>query len=112
MGQMTRKVINTAAGSTVEMVAAVSGKTIKVYDCFFALATATTVDIKSATTTLTGVMTLAASVIHHIGPIAIDPGDPVSSKAVPVLVCASGEALNFAFGGAVQTSGSLIYTQE
>lgn len=101
VSDITRAVINTAAGGTVEIVAAVSGKRIKVYAIFFTLASATTVNIKSASTTLTGDMTLSS--------FSLDPM-MFGKNMFPWLQTAAGEALNFTFGGAVQCSGVVYYT--
>ena len=95
-----RVVINTAAGSTVEIKAAVAGKKIKVYGGFLTLASGTLI-IKSATTALTGAMTLTTLQL---------PIMDFGGGFVPWFETVAGDALNFTFSGAVQCSGVLFVT--
>lgn len=96
-------VVNTAAGGTVEAVAAVTGKRIKVYGLFLYLASSTTVSFQSATTTLTGLMTMTSIIIQPI---------EVGGRMVPIMKTVAGEALNIAYGGLVQCSGIIFYTND
>ena len=103
MNRMKRVVINTAAGGTIAAIAGVSGQTIRVYACELVFASSTTLDFKSAATSLTGPQTLLAKVLDFLR---------IGSGIYPRYVCASGETLNLVVGAAVQLSGVIYYTQD
>jgi len=87
---------STAADQTV--IAAVSGKQIKVYALNLVAAGATTVTVKDGSTALTGAMTLATGV-----PITYEAGP------FPWFVTSQGNALVINDSGAVQVSGNVLY---
>ncbi len=89
--------IDTAVTST-ELVAAVAGQVISVLNYNIVAAGAVTAQFKSATTALTGAMSMITGV-----PIA-DAGDVQS----PLFQTAKGEALNLTLGGTVQVSGHML----
>jgi hypothetical protein len=96
-------VINDATGS-LAAVAAQSGKVIRVWGLVLTLASATTLTVKSGTTALSGPMSVSG--------MTLDPprGRPSDDCAFPWWETAAGEALNLVLGGAVQMSGTLLYT--
>ena len=102
--RLTRLKVDTNAGGTIELVAAQSGKKIKVIAGFLALASSSTLNFKSATTSLTGPMTLTS--------LGLEPLKIAVDEVLPWFETAAGEALNLAFGGAVQCSGVLFYALE
>lgn len=95
--------IDTAAGSTVALVAGVTGKTTRVYAIVFTLASGT-VKFNQGSTDLTGAMTLT---FLNLAPMLRGEGD-----WQPHFLCASGAAFNLIFSGANQCSGYALYTQE
>lgn len=94
------KVINHAAATTIELVAAVAGQTITVWGFSVVTAGATTFYFSDGATALTGPMSLAA-----LGS-ASEP-----QTAYPVYTLSPGKALNLTQSAAVQLSGRLYYTQ-
>lgn len=102
-GQPLRVAIDTAAGSTVALIAAVAGKTTRVYAVYLTLA-AGTIQFKQGSTALTGAMTLSA--------LSLDPMKDDSGQLIPHFVCATNAAFNLTFSGANQCSGYALYTQE
>lgn len=101
---MNRVRISTASSGANEIVAAPSAdKRVRVLG--YQLVSANTVTAKwvSGSTDLTGAMTLTVGVPNGFMPGG-DANDPF-----PLLQCGYGEALNLTLGGAVQTSGWLIY---
>jgi hypothetical protein len=85
----------TASG---EIVAAISGRKVRILSLVLIAAGAVTVKFQSATTDLEGAMSLITGV-----PVTL-PYNPVGWAQT-----ASGEALNIVLGGAVQVSGFLTY---
>lgn len=102
-GTPLRAVINTAAGSTVALIAGVSGKTTRVFAVHLTLA-AGTLTFKQGSTALTGAMTFSS--------LSLDPARDDSGMLIPHFVCASGADFNLTFSGANQCSGYALYTQE
>lgn len=102
-GKLQYAVIDTAAGSTVALVAASGTKTVRVYAVYLTLA-AGTITFKQGSTALTGAMTLTS--------LALDPLEMASGEWVPHFIGASGAAINMTFSGTNQCSGYAIYTQE
>lgn len=100
---MPQAVINAAASGANEIIPAVAGKKIIVQGYLLVAAGAVTATWKSATTALSGAMSLITGtpVPAPIG------GDRM--EVVPWLETASGEALNLTLGGAVQVSGHITY---
>lgn len=89
-----------------EIVAAVSGKRIRVLSYLFSVATTTTVRFDSASTALTGAMTANAGV-----PFNAPQGPNTQQGAMGVLQTERGEAFNVTLGAAVQISGHLLYEE-
>lgn len=90
--------IDTAVTST-ELVAAVAGQVVGVIGYNMVAAGAVTAQFKSATTALTGAMSMITGV-----PVVADSGD----VRLPIFQTAKGEALNLTLGGTVQVSGHML----
>ena len=101
--RILRKKVDTAAGGTVALIAASTGKRIQILGMDLNLATSTTIKFQTASTDLTGAMTCTSKQL----PLATH-----NDRIVPWLVCNAGEAFNCVFGAAVQCSGVIIYLQE
>lgn len=90
--------------ATGNVVAAVTGKRIRVVTYVLVASGAGTVTWRSATTALSGAMTVAT-------------GTPISAAPLPEglagqkghLETATGEALNLLISGSIQVSGHLVY---
>lgn len=102
-GKPLKVVIDTAAGSTVALIAGVAGKTIRVFAIHITLAAGTLV-FKQGSTAMTGAMSF--------GSLSLDPMRDDGGMLVPHFVCASGADFNLTFSGANQCSGYALYTQE
>jgi hypothetical protein len=104
LGAMQRAYVDDNSGAAITLVAGVPGKRIQLWGCTFTTASATTLNFKSGTNTLTGAMN--ASVIH------IDPewGPIPATQAIPWLETNVGESLTVTAGGAVQVSGPFMYS--
>lgn len=98
--EIKRAVINLAATGTV--VAAVTGRKIRVLQAVFASAAVVTVTVKSASTALTGAMTVDGTAA---GPVVLD------FSPVGWWETTAGEALVFTLGSSVQVSGNLVYIE-
>lgn len=98
-----RVAINKATAATHELVAAVAGYKIKIVNLFIVSANDVAVTFKSATTALTGAMTVAKE-----SNLSLQSGYP----NYHLLETAAGEAFNMTLGGAVQVSGALAYILE
>lgn len=90
---------NTAANN--ELVAAVSGKKICVLEALIIAIGLNTITLKSATTAVTGPVTVGATGGFRIGP-APWPGDHAIETA-------AGEALNMTQSAATRVSGYVVY---
>lgn len=89
-----------------ELVAAVTGKRIRVLSYLFSVATTTTVRFDSAATPLTGAMTATAgNAFPSPSPINLPGGSVGQMQTEP------GEALNVTLGAGVQISGHLVYEE-
>jgi len=97
---MANAVISEATIDTLEIVAGVAGKTIRVKGMLFSGLTGQTVVFKNATTAVTGVMTVASGV-----PVQMAPSNRSWFE------CAAGAALNMTLTAATQVSGVVIYEQ-
>lgn len=97
-------VINESSSGDQEIVAAVAGKSIHVLHYAFTVASALTVTWKSASTAISGPMSLTAG-INSAGGFATDGG-----FVIPLMKTAGGEALNAGLGGAVAMGGHITYT--
>ncbi len=95
-----RAIIDKATAATHEIVAAVAGKKIRVLGFYAVAAGAVVATWKSATTAVTGAMTMATGVAVHAPPAGFGWFET-----------AAGEALNLTLGGAVQVSGNVIYAE-
>jgi hypothetical protein len=96
---LQRAKIDTAtSGAGNRLVTNTYSAALRVYQLYFTVASDTTVQFFSATTALTGTMTVKA-------------GNDYVFQFSPVgwLETASGEDLNVTLGGGVQMSGSLVY---
>jgi hypothetical protein len=91
--------INTAVADTTQLVAAVTGKKIRVTAVTVICAGAQTITFKSAATALGGAYSFAAN-----GGMDVDRTPPNW-----FLETSAGEALNYTTTQAVQTSGSINY---
>lgn len=93
--------IDTAVTST-ELVAAVAGQVVAVMEYNLVAVGAVTAQFKSATTALTGPMSMIAGVpVGAAMPTGIGRCDCLFQTA-------KGEALNLAIGGTVQVSGHML----
>lgn len=92
--------IDTAATST-ELVAAVAGQVISVIQYNMVAAGAVTAQFKSATTALTGAMSMITGV-------PLRDALPEGEKRDCLLQTAKGEALNLTLGATVQVSGHML----
>jgi len=96
--------IDTATAATLEVIAAVSGKTIRVYKIIAFCNAANTLTLKSGSTNLMGVLSLGA----NTGFVLEDPSDDGQYP----FTCASGAAFNLVIGSSQQVSGRVWYTQD
>lgn len=87
------------SGTTVELIAAVAGKTLTISSLFFSTTTATTIVLKSGTTALTAAFLTTV-------------GGQFRFTAADGLVVAAGEALNITSTAAITVSGLYVGTQE
>lgn len=101
---MKYAVIDLAASGTV--VAAVTGKRIRVVSYVLSAAGAVAITWKSGTTALSGAMTLATGI-----PLCAAPPEALFGGLGGQLQTEPGEALNLTLSGAVQVSGHLIYDE-
>jgi len=101
---VARAAISQATADTQDIVAAVSGKRIRVLALVLVAAGAVVATIKSSSTALTGAMTLAAGVPVKAG--------PATALGAEEIITAAGEALKLTLGGAVQVSGWILYYTE
>ncbi len=92
-------IINTAGSGDTVIVAAVTGKRIRVINYVLTAAGVVSVTFRSGTTALTGAMPLAAN-----GGISVAGAQPGFW-----LQTAAGEALNLSLSAAVQVSGHITY---
>lgn len=97
------KIVATASGATA-VVAAVTAKKIKVLGYVFVAAGAVAVKFQSATTDITGVMTIGSN-----GGVAASAVAPAGGH---LLETAAGEALNINLSDAVVVGGHLSYVEE
>ena len=102
-----RAAVSAASSGDNTLVAAVSGKKIKVLSLVLVAASAVTVRLESGAggTALTGVMSLVAN------------GDlkvvfPITEPGYHWVETAAGALLNLELGGAVQVSGCIVYYTE
>jgi len=91
--------IDEASSGASAQIAAVTGKRIRVMSFFMVAAGAVGVKFQSATTDLTGVMSLAAN------------GGISTTSHSGLFETAAGEALNINLSAAVQVSGSMAYVE-
>lgn len=91
-----------SAGDSATVIAAVSGKKIRVLQAVIATAAVVTLIVKSGTTALTGAMTLDGA---NSSPLVL-PFSPLGWWET-----VAGEALVFTLSSAVQTSGSITYIE-
>lgn len=91
--------IDTASSGSQAMVAAVTGKQIVLLNYVMVADGAVTITWQSASTALSGAMSLAAN-----------SGIAVNSGGDGLLTTAAGEALNLSLGGSVGIRGHLTYT--
>lgn len=96
--------ISTAASGQGALVAAIVGRKIRVINYGIISAGAVTVKFQSASTDLTGAMSLAANGGISATGTALGP-----NGFFGLFETASGEALNINLGGAVQVGGHLGY---
>lgn len=102
--RLTRLKVDHSAGGTLELVAAATGEKVKVMAMCLTLASPTTLDFKSASTSLTGPLALST--------INLDPLSFVDMEVEPWFQTTAGEALNLTFGAAVRCTGIIFYVQE
>lgn len=95
-----------ASSGANNVIAAVSGQTIRVYAFWATAAGAVTLQWRDgATTALSGIATMATGVTVSFPPTAVGNG------LLPIFTLTAGNALNMNLGGAVQVSGQLLYSQ-
>lgn len=104
MAKDTREtvVISTAASGATELVAAVAGDIVRVVGFFMSAAGAVTAQFKSATTVLTGAMSMVTGVPLGFGAVPRYPNDGILFQTAP------GEALNLVLSGAVAVGGFVL----
>ena len=101
-----RLVLSHAAATQQALVAAVASSIIRVLALAVYAAGDVTVVFQSADTALTGVMTLSKTGSFISVPLLALGG---GTNFAPLVQTASGEALNWTLGGAVQCSGWMLY---
>lgn len=104
VSRLQRALINDATGNTLAVVAGVANKAIHVFFLDLALASSTTIEWKSNTTSLGGPQTMTAKVV--------DFQKLTNQQLVSIYDCAVGASLNLVPGSAVQISGFILYSQE
>lgn len=100
--QTQPKAVSQALAATTDVIAAVAGASVYVYELVLVAATATTVQLFDGAVALTGVMSLAAGT-----PLVL----PFLPEAHNHFSTAAGNAFRMALGGAVQVSGFVRYVQ-
>jgi hypothetical protein len=95
-------IVSVALAADNAVVAAVTGRRIRLLGYLIVSAGSVVATWKSATTALSGAMNMIVGVPQSIGPGS-------SMDAEPLMVCDTSEALNLTLGGAVQVSGFVIY---
>jgi hypothetical protein len=98
--------INASASGGNTIVAAVAGKRIRVVSYVIVAAGSVTATWQSASTALSGPMSLAAS-----GGASASIGIMTPGGAYGLFQTESGEALNLSLGGAVNVAGHLCYLE-
>ena len=101
-GRIQEASVDVATAATHELVAAVSGKTVRVYKIWLRLNAANNVTFKTGTTALHGRLDYSAS-----GEIIYDDPD----GAFPI-TCTVSQAFNMTLTAAAQVSGRVWYTQD
>lgn len=97
--QFTRVAINSAAGGTIALVAAVAAQTWKLFGIVFTVASAVTVKLSDGTVDMTGAMSFGAG-----GGLILTPqGEPYWTAA------GANRPLNLVMGSTVQISGTAWY---
>lgn len=96
-----RATIDISSSGANTVIAGAAGKRIAVYGIDLVPTTSTTVQLKSGSTALTGPMTLAAPYVK--GLLQTGPAYWVTN---------AGDALVITLGGAVQTGGTVWYSQQ
>jgi hypothetical protein len=101
-----RAAVSAAGAGDNTLVAAVTGKKIKVLALVLCAAAAVDVRLESGAggTALTGVMSLTAGDLRLVFPLAVPGYHWVETAA--------GALLNMELGGAVQVSGCIVYYEE
>ena len=94
--------VDTAAGGTVALIAAVASKRILVLALDITLVSGT-LKFADGVTDLTGAMTFTSKTL---------PLMEVNGSAIPWYLTSAGAAFNAIFSGAVQCSGEILYLQE
>lgn len=97
-----RQKVDDSTGS-VELVAAVAGKKIQIWGLLLSTASPTTMEFKSASTSLTGAMSISTILEDQ-------PYGPANASAIPLFETAAGEAFNLVLGGAVKVTGQVTWT--
>lgn len=100
---VSKAVIDFATAATHEIVAAVTGKKIKIVNIMFTVAGETNLTFKSGTTAMSGAMDFGGTdeprgMVHHFGDFPLET--------------TSGEAFQITSSGAVQVSGYVTYYTE
>ena len=108
MADILTTAIDTATASSNSLVAAVSGKRVRVYGLWIQAAGTVTITFEDDDgTNLTGAITLNARATVPWYPLSNGKGE-----WLPYLVTQQGDGFNMLLGGAVQVSGTLWYGQE
>lgn len=94
--------INDSSGA-ITVVAGIAGQRIQVWGCTLATVSATTIEFKSGTTTLTGPMSISA--------IQVD-AQASGGTVIPWLETNAGDPLTINLGGTVQICGQVLWTQQ
>ena len=108
MADILTTAIDTATAASNSLVAAVSGKRVRVYGLWIQAAGTVVVTFEDDDgTNLTGGITLNARETVEWFPLSNGKGE-----WLPYLVTQQGDGFNMLLGGAVQVSGTLWYGQE
>ena len=108
MADILTTVIDTATATSNELVAAVTGKRVRVYGLWIQAAGTVTLTFEDDDgTNLAGAIVLNARETVEWFPISNGQGE-----WLPYLVTQKGDGFHMLLGGAIQVSGTLWYSQE
>lgn len=100
IGNLLSIAVTTSTSGDQTAIAAVAGQTIRVYDIALACDSANALTFKDGATALSGAMKVSG--------LSLD----MSPHGRPRFICTKGNAFVINLGSAVQTSGTIWYTQD